>query len=215
MKDYTRLLHRLMEEAGTEEAASSGGAPEDTGDAEDVATDTVEPSESDDAEEADSGDADDKTSNEITSYADFDMPDGMEIDAAMLEKFSPAMLEMGLTQEQAQSLATINAEMVQAGNIAQQETYSQQLESWITEAKADKVIGGDNWDESVAIAQSAVDTYGSPELTEVLDDYGVGSNPAMIKFMHQVGLTLKEDSLTNGGPIRTPKDKSDILYPTK
>lgn len=221
MSRYIELMTRLMVEA---EPESGGGAEGDVvGDAPATTTDNVadegnaEPDVSDTESKADDaeGDASDDTGDDVGDYADFDMPEGLELDKSLAEKFNPIMKEYGLTQEQAQGLASVMAEHVKAQGQGQQDAYSQQLESWATETKADKEIGGDKFDESVGLAQYAVDKIGTPELKTVLDNYGIGNNPEVIRAFTRMGRLLKEDNVGSGQPTRTAPDRETIMYPTK
>lgn len=210
---YTRLLNRLMDEAGGEEGAAGGDeGSTNTEDAGAVATDPVTTSESDgDNPEGDAGDT--GTEDVATSYADFEMPEGMELDTSMVDAFGPLMLEAGLNQDQAQLMATTLAEKLQAGEQQQQDAYTQQVEEWVDEAKSDKEFGGDKFEESTAVAQNAINQLGSPELKQLLDDSGLGNHPDMIRFAWQVGQLLKEDSVGNSAPVRAESDAASILYP--
>tara|TARA_R110000803_G_scaffold4054_6_gene13895 strand:- start:8176 stop:8781 length:606 start_codon:yes stop_codon:yes gene_type:complete len=201
-----------MDEVDTESGSGGAEATTDIVADEGNAEPTVGDVESDATAE---GDAGEDTGDDSGNYADFEMPEGLELDTALAEKFNPIMKELGLTQEQAQSLASKMAEHVQAQGQGQRDAYSQQLDSWNAASKADKEIGGDNFDESVGLAQYAVDKLGTPELKTVLNDYGVGSNPEIIRAFTRMGRLLKEDSAGSGQPSRVNPDRETIMYPTK
>ena len=66
-----------------------------------------------------------------------------------------------------------------------------------------------------AIARTAVDKFGTPELKELLVSHGVGNHPEMIRFMVKVGKLTGED--VPGGvtvPSNPAADRVSILYPT-
>ncbi len=50
------------------------------------------------------------------TYADFVMPEGVELDSALLTEAAPLFKELGLTQDQAQKLVDFQAKQVQASS---------------------------------------------------------------------------------------------------
>ena len=148
------------------------------------------------------------------TYADYVLPEGMELDASMVSEANPLFKELGLNQDQAQKLVSFYAEQAQAGSQKQVDTFNQLTSDWLSQAKTDSEFGGDNFDENVKIAQSAIGKYGTPELKQLLDDYGVGNHPEIIRFMVKVGSTLKEDVPGSAGKASSKAtDRVSILYP--
>lgn len=164
----------------------------------------------DDAGDAGAGDQ----STPPETYADFTMPEGVELDAAAVEQFAPVFKDLGLTQDQAQKLVDIEASRVQASEAGQVEAFNQLIDGWKNESLNDSEFGGDKFEESIGQAQKAIGEFGSPELKKLLDEHGVGNHPAMVRFMVKVGQTLKEDSPGGGKPTGGKKDRVDVLYPT-
>jgi hypothetical protein len=58
---------------------------------------------------------------------------------------------------------------------------------WIDETKADKEIGGDKLDATLATAKRALDAYGSPQFIEMLNQSGLGNHPEVVRFCAKVG----------------------------
>ena len=149
------------------------------------------------------------------TYADFTLPEGMPADAALLESALPIFKELGLTQEQAQKLVTLEAERVQAGSQGQVDAFNQMTEKWQADAKSDSEFGGDKFDENVGVARAAIDKFGTPELKQLLSEHGVGNHPEVIRFMVRVGKLTVEDV---PGAVTTPSSKAEdrvsILYPS-
>jgi hypothetical protein len=156
---------------------------------------------------------DQSTSSE--TYADFEMPEGVELDVQLMEQAQPLFKELGLNQEQAQKLVDFQAAQVQASQTGQAEAFNQLKQDWQAQSKSDNEIGGDKFDESVSDAREALGKFGTPELTKLLNDFGVGNHPEMIRFMAKVGNLTKEDVPGNSGSPSTPeKDRVSILYPS-
>lgn len=170
----------------------------------------------DDADKGKDGDsADDEGSQEPPeNYADFVLPEGVEIDSDLLNEATPIFKELGLNQDKAQKLVDFQAKQIQAGLQAQVDAFKTQKEDWLNEAKADKDIGGDDFDENISHAISAIDKFGTPGLRQMLDDYGVGNHPEVIRFMVRVGkLTAEDVPGNNTSASTTEKDRVDRLYP--
>lgn len=127
------------------------------------------------------------------TYADFAMPEGMELDATALAEAAPMFKELGLTQDQSQKVIDLYAKQVQAGSQKQVDDFNQLMSDWRTQAESDSEVGGDKFNENVKIAQSAINKYGTPELKQLLEEQGVGNHPEVIRFMVRVGQTLTED----------------------
>ena len=148
------------------------------------------------------------------TYADFTLPEGMDLDETTLADANPLFKEMGLSQAKAQKVVDFYAKQVQAGSAKQADAFNQLMTDWVTSAKNDSEFGGDKFDESVKIAQRSIGTYGTPELKQLLEDHGVGNHPEVIRFMLKVGKTLKEDVPGAAGSAPTKEQsRVNILYP--
>lgn len=162
----------------------------------------------------DAADGNDTKNSSLEAYADFTVPEGMELDSALLEQAAPLFKELGLNQEQAQKLVDFQAQQVQAGQQGQMDAFNQLKNDWVEQAKNDSEIGGDKFDESVGIAKEALSKFGNEGLTKLLNDFGVGNHPDVIRFMAKVGRLTKEDNPDDSGnPVGKPKDRVSILYP--
>lgn len=134
-------------------------------------------------------------------YEDFALPEGMELDTALVEKVAPVFKELNLTQGQAQKLVDAFASQREAEGQALQEAFDNDVKQWKQEAEQDKEVGGPAFNENVGTAIKALDRFGTPELKSLLDSTGLGNHPEVIRFMWRVGKTIKEDQpgTTDGG----------------
>jgi len=147
-------------------------------------------------------------------YTDFVVPEGVKLDTELLGQATPLFKELGLSQEQAQKLIDFQAANVSKAQQAQQEAFTNLIDKWQTEAKADKEFGGEKFEESVGIARLAVEKFGTPAFKQLMEDHGVGNHPEMIRFMLNIGRTLKEDVPgATGGAVSGKTDRVSILYP--
>lgn len=148
------------------------------------------------------------------TYADFTMPDGIEVNRALLDAVQPEFKELGLSQIQAQKFIDVYAAQVQVESQASSDSYNQVVKDWVDEAKNDKEIGGDKFDENVGLAKRAIDKYGTPKLVEVLNQTGLGNHPEFIRLLTRVGKLIAEDD--PGGvtaPVASDKTPAEIFYP--
>lgn len=148
------------------------------------------------------------------TYADFDLPEGIELDEALLAEASPLFKELNLTQEQAQKLVDFQVKQVEAGRQSQVDAFNQLMQDWVDQSRNDKEFGGDKFEESVKIAMSAVNKFGTPELKQLLNEHGVGNHPEVIRFMVKVGKLTHEDVPGGTGQNVSPAlDRVSALYP--
>ncbi|MDK2769910.1 MAG: hypothetical protein KYX69_19605 [Sphingomonas sp.] len=144
------------------------------------------------------------------------MPEGVEVDSELLAAVSPRFKELGLTQKQAQALTDDFIKVQQERAAKQGETWGNTLQKWADDAKADKEIGGTNWEATVQTSRRAVDRLGTPELKEYLNASGGGNHPELIRFMAKVGAMIKEDNPAAGGAggSSKPADPAHVLFPS-
>lgn len=125
---------------------------------------------------------------------EFTAPEGITLDKAALEAFEPVARELNLTQEQAQKLVNLQAGMVQKQAEAWQET----TKGWTEATKADKEIGGANLTASLNAGKAFLKAYGNEGLVKLLDDYGLGNHPEVIRAFAKAGKAMAEDKFHNG-----------------
>lgn len=158
-------------------------------------------------------DADGKsvTDDAPETYADFDLPEGMPLDEKLLESAVPVFKELNLTQEQAQKLVDFQANQVQASQDAAIDSFNQMKADWLNQAKTDKEIGGDSFDENVGTAKLFIKQFGTEELRNILDETGVGNHPEVIRAFANAGKFLKEDAPgdQNNSVTQTPKNETE------
>lgn len=151
---------------------------------------------------------------EAYDFSSLELPEGVEIDDNLVETVSPIMKELELNQEQADKLAQAFAEHQQKQASDQAAAFEKQLNDWADQLKTDKEVGGDEFNANMAIARKAVETYGDDDLKSFMESTGAGSNPALVKFMHRVGQTLKEDGSAPGGaPNQQGQSREQRMYP--
>lgn len=147
------------------------------------------------------------------SYEPFTLPEGASIDPATNDKLVALAKELNLTQAQAQKIADLGAEQSQQFAKLQQEQFTKANEEWINATRTDKEIGGDKLQETLATAKKALDAFGTPELTELLNGSGFGNHPEVIRLFAKIGKAVSEDGFVRGGTATGKSDRAaDALY---
>jgi hypothetical protein len=221
------------EQTGTETATTEGAATEQTSE-----TVTEGSTETDlgttvlgnDGEETSEGSTDGEGDTDAPKAAvpetyELTPPEGFELNDDSVAAATPVFKELGLSNEQANKLMPVAADF--AKRIVEQRdqqflgTILEQRKTWLSEAKADKEIGGTNWDATMQASARALDQLGFPKgspLRSALDESGFGNHPELIRFMAKVGKAIGEDTDFVRGDANaavTKKTDAELFYPSK
>ena len=156
----------------------------------------------------------------IPEKYEFSFEDKTEIDVPFVEKMTPVLKELKLTQEQATKLATIYKGHVSEQMAKIYNDHATQVADWGKEAEADKEIGGspEKFKTSLASIDKAIRSYGSEEMRNLLDETGLGNNVHVLRFLAKVGATVREDTPPDGNygdkSSQTKAPAGTRLYPT-
>lgn len=149
-----------------------------------------------------------------------DLPDGMQLDEELLTTFQSYVKDKGTSQEDAQELADLYKEAAISQFNTQIEAHHQMVDQWFESSKADEEIAGKDgslFEQNADLAKKAFDTFGTPELGELLSrqQTGIGDNPEFVRFAMRIGKAISEDSLQlpNNGGGGGEESQEDILYP--
>lgn len=136
------------------------------------------------------------------TYEAFTMPEGGEVDEALLGEFSAVAKELGLTQAQAQKLVDLQAKSAIAETSARTDQLTQALEAqktrWVDEIKNDPELGGAKFDATITTAVKAMSFFGD-DFRVLLNESGIGNNPGLIRGLHKIGLAMSEDRMVIPG----------------
>ncbi len=147
---------------------------------------------------------------------EFKLPEGYQLPEDVQKSISESFKKFNIPQEEASKLVETHTKLVEQATNQMASKYidswKAQVTQWDSEWKSAKDIGGANYDKSVAVAQQALRTFGSPELIKLLDD-GLGNNPVIGRFLYNIGSKLQEDTPVKAS-TDTAKAKSDaeILF---
>lgn len=138
------------------------------------------------------------------------MPDGIELDKTAADEFSSIAKELKLDQASAQKFADVGAKMAQR----QVEKHAELVQSWVEQVKADKEFGGDKLEENMAVARKALETFGTPELRDVLNATGFGNHPEVIRAFYKMGKAVSEDKFVKGSAPGPQTDIAKRMFPS-
>ena len=148
----------------------------------------------------------DKPQGAPESYT-FTAPDGLALDSGVTDAFAGVAKELGLSQDAAQKLvATMAPVMAQR----QAEGLQAQRTEWREQAVADKDFGGDKLADNLAAARRARDAFASPELTQLLEQTGLGDHPEVIRLFVKTGKAMSEDGFVTGRAGGATRDARTI-----
>jgi hypothetical protein len=194
--------------AATSTPSNDAGEPKTT-DSTTATPDSTQATGTPDASAAPKTDDTKATEPQVPEAYDLQMPDGIELDKASADEFTTIAKELKLDQAAAQKLADIAAKQAQR----QVDAHTALVESWVAQVKTDKDIGGDKLDENLSIARKALDTFGTPELRDVLNASGLGNHPAVIKAFVKAGKAISEDKFVAGAAKGNDTDPAKKLFP--
>lgn len=151
------------------------------------------------------------------------LPDGIELNAEMAEKFAPLGKELNLSQQGANKLANFLAEIQkeQLTNVSdkfaeykKQEDAALQL-SYEKLLNTDKEIGaGDKakMNAYLDVADVGYKEFASDELKNTLSSLHLDYHPAIIKHFYRLGKLCGNDKIANTGKPAVKTDAADVLY---
>lgn len=126
----------------------------------------------------------------------FTAPEGKEFDDRVLTEFSAVAKDLNLTQEAAQQMLDRIGPALEARNAAR---ISEAAAEWAENSMADKEFGGAAVEQNLAMAKKALDTFGTPELRDLLNETGLGNHPEIIRVLYRAGKAISEDTFVAGG----------------
>ncbi|MEH3125561.1 hypothetical protein [Agrobacterium cavarae] len=135
---------------------------------------------------------------------DIKLEDGIELDQALLERASPVMKELGLTNAQASKLAGVIAEQRKIEHDALSERQQKITSDWQQEIRTDKDFGGENLTASLNNANRVIATFGDDALKRDLVEIGIGNHPGLFRLLARVGNALSDDKPASSETAAAP-----------
>ena len=155
----------------------------------------------------------------------FEPPEGLNIDEdtkGRIDAFAETAREMGLSQKQYQSLIEFDINRTQQLNAEAIEGWTQRVDGWREQAKADKEIGGERLAAAQATAQQALKQFGDADLRALLkspspenpNGLAIGNHPAVLRFLNRVGKAIADPTLLQGDAPPETEGTLQRMYPS-
>ncbi len=136
------------------------------------------------------------------------------MDPVLVEAATPILKDLGLTNDQANKVLPLVPQIQQQALKAQSDAFETMATDWAKQVKADPEIGGKNWPTTDANMGRALDKFGSPELTDLLEQSRLGNHPAFVRVFNQIGAAMGEDfQFPRGNPKAEKLPREAVLYP--
>lgn len=127
---------------------------------------------------------------------EFAPQDGREFDPEVLGAYEEVARELDLSQEAAQRILDKVAPVLDGQQAKHVEAVTTQ---WREASQTDSEFGGDKLNENLSVARKALDSFGTPELRDLLEKSGLGNHPEMIRMLYRTGKAISEDGFVAGG----------------
>lgn len=215
MSDTPQTGQQDTTEPTGETQAVGGGETETPKGEEGKATETAAAPEQEPAKpEGDTEKLKEDPKSEVPETYDLKRADESPLDDEALKSISETAKAMKLTNEQAQQLVELQEKTVSGTKDAAQEQWAQLTESWVGEVKADKEIGGEQFEESMKHADAAMTKFATPEFKAALNESGYGNHPELVRVFARIGKAMAEDKPIGGDAAKGGKQsRAEILYP--
>jgi hypothetical protein len=124
------------------------------------------------------------------------VPEGMAITPEWQEKLTTYATARGLDHAAQQEIVDMGVQLHQQLLESITDAHNDRVASWEQEARQEH---GARFDAVVAAAQSAFARFGSPQLKELMVQYGIGNHPAMLNAFAQIASAVREPTDVPGG----------------
>lgn len=148
------------------------------------------------------------------------LPEGMELNKEVTEKFNSIAEKLNLSQKGASDLMALAVELTQQAQSNTQEAINQAFEAkkaeYIKALESDKEIGGFKLEETLTVANLAYEKFATKEVQDLLAESGLNAHPQVVKMFNNIGKQIKEDTIHDGSiPNGTKLSEADIIYGQK
>lgn len=139
-------------------------------------------------------------------YEKVQMPEGIEFDEEGHGELVKLAKEKGLSQTAVTSLENMMAGRIQQAQKNAQQAWSDHIKAQEELCKKDSVIGGPNYEKSTAIINEGLKKFAGEDVTAItalLSNTGVSYDPAVRRFLYNVGQSVMPDTLGGGEGVKT------------
>lgn len=146
------------------------------------------------------------------------LPEGVDADPDLMAALKGVAKESGLKGEQAQKLADAYVAAQQKAQEKLRTEWETRKQDWIATVKKDEELGGSKFNETIKVANRALEKFATPGLRQILEDSGLNNHPEVARLFARIGRTLAEDTIAGQSGNRSEQQSDDSvlrsLYPT-
>jgi hypothetical protein len=135
---------------------------------------------------------------EFVLPADAGLPEGTVLEPETTNAFKEAAKADNLSQAQAQRYVNLAAGLVAKTLNGYQQAAADRITQWAEQVKSDPEVGGRNYDANVQVALSVVSKYGTPELKQAFEEFGLGNHPELVRTFYRIGKAMNESGFVHG-----------------
>lgn len=148
------------------------------------------------------------------NYQPFTVGEGQTLDESLQAMAVPVFKKLNLTQEAAQELVGVYAQIAQQLDARSNEAHATMVADWKSQGQSDKEFGGANYAKTIEDAQGLIARYGDAEFKQFLEQTGVGNHPGLLRMLARVGKHFSESTVIppNPGAGGGRKDLADLLW---
>lgn len=150
------------------------------------------------------------------------LPDGITMAEADQKAFTDAVLDAKLTPtEKAQKLFDMHVAAITKHATDSYEAFTKLQTDWQATVKADKELGGANFDAMQSTIAKAIDAIGGAEAAKIREGFvvtGAGNQPEVVRMFYRMAKALTEGGHVAGGALASgTKDfatRVQSMYPS-
>lgn len=154
---------------------------------------------------------------------EFQWPEGSApVATEELKPFTDLLGESRVAPEAGQKLLDLHIgeqqKLIDRLQKQQDATWRQTRQEWVDQLRNDPALGGNRFQATVQVCGQLIEQFGgSPEqkaeLRQVFDLTGSGDHPALVRFLHNIGMALREgEPRPAAKPVPTLPRKADRRY---
>lgn len=152
-------------------------------------------------------------------YADFTLPEGLELAPEALTEAIETFKKLNLSQASAQQLVDFHVKAVQATQKSMTDFWNAKQDEWVKQAKADPEIGGAKFNNVLSSINKMLGSLGDAKLVTDFKDAmtytGAGNNPVVLRTLWALAQQLTEGThVPAGGPARTGQTMNGASRPS-
>lgn len=161
-----------------------------------------------DNETSESGESEDKTPDEpeFTPYEDFTLPEGIEMNSAMLEGIAPLLRRLDASQEQAQEFVDAYLTVQEAESKQIEQEWADQQVAWVDEVKTK---WGKDFDKNLVTANKGGQFLGDAFVNRLVQ-FGLHNDPVILDAMLGLGARVGEGQIVTSG--ERPRQEKSVEY---